>query len=265
MKFETTVTLLVLLTGQILNSTALSAPPSSIPTKSAAATNLPSIFAAPLAQFQRLDLKKKLMKAAEAKDEALVLSLVDQLSQLNPTAIPTNGLMGYNDAAPSKAPLNGAWKLLYTNAKDAEAPARTEKNSNQKFGDEVAQGVQVKTGQTIDAASGECINFIKLSGDEEKRPFDQLEITIQMTPISDSRVRLDFMSGRALNDKAPLPFLKDFKFNFPPKGLNDLLAILKGRDPKVEPQTYFDILYIDNEVRAHRTGEGKLFVQRRDA
>jgi|EP00979_Chaetoceros_neogracilis_P007888 hypothetical protein len=263
MKFGAIATFLAVITGQISNSNALSVSP----TKSATTTNnnLSSIFAAPFAQFQRSDLKRQLVKAAEAKDEALVLSIVDELSQLNPTAIPTNGLMGYNDVSSSKAPLNGAWKLLYTNAKDAEAPARTEKNSDQKFGNEVAQGVQVKTGQNIDAATGECINFIKLSGDEGKRPFDQIEITIQMTPISDSRVRLDFMRGRALNDNAPLPFLKDFKFNFPPKGLNDLIAILKGQDPKVEPQTYFDILYIDNEVRAHRTGEGKIFVQKRGA
>jgi len=263
MKLEMLALLLTILAGQIVTSSAFSAPFSSS-TTSTTSKSLPPIFAAPLAQFQRSELKKKLIKAAERKDEASVLSIVDELSQLNPTAIPTSGLMGYNDVVPSKAPLNGSWKLLFTNAKDAEAPARTEKNAGEKFGDEVAQGVQVKTGQRIDAATGECINFIKLSGDEEKRPFDQLEITIQMTPLSNTRVRLDFMKGRALNDRAPLPFLKDFKFNFPPKGLNDLIAIVKGQDPKQEPQTYFDLLYIDNEVRAHRTGEGKIFVQKRD-
>jgi hypothetical protein len=271
MKLEILASLLTLtvLAGQIVTSSAFSAPFSSSSTTTTTTStrnskNLPPIFAAPLAQFKRTELKKRLIKAAERKDEASVLSIVNELSQLNPTAIPTNGLMGYNNVIPSKAPLNGAWKLLFTNAKDAEAPARTQKNSGEKFGNEVAQGVQVKTGQRINAATGECINFIKLSGDEEKRPFDQLEITIQMTPLSDNRVRLDFMTGRALNDRAPLPFLKDFKFNFPPTGLNDLIAILKGQDPKKEPQTYFDILYIDNEVRAHRTGEGKIFVQRRD-
>ena len=231
----------------------------------APSTALPSFLSKPLTQMKRNDLKNQLVKAAESKDEELVLSLVDELSLLNPTSVPTRGLKGYKiEDGISKAPLEGAWKLLYTNAKDAEAPARTEKNSEEKFGDEVAEGVQVKTGQRIDAKSGECVNFIKLSGDEEKRPFDELEITIEMTPISDTRVRLDFLRGRALNERAPLSFLKDFKFSFPPKIFNDLIAIAKGRDPKLAPQTYFDLLYIDDEIRAHKTGEGKIFVQRRD-
>jgi hypothetical protein len=227
-------------------------------------TTIPSPFAAPFAQFQRMSLKKKLTQAAKAKDEPLILSLVHELSQLNPTKVPTNGLLGYNGASGSSAPMNGAWRLLYTNAKDAEAPARTEKNSDDKFGDEVATNVDVKTGQRIDAASGECVNFIKLSGDSPKRPFDLLEITIKMTPLSDSRVRLDFMKGRALNERAPLPFLKDFSFNFPPPAFGDFIAKLRGMDPSVEPQAYFDILYIDQQMRAHRTGEGKIFVQMRD-
>lgn len=227
-------------------------------------SSIQQIFAAPLAQFKRSDLKKKLIQAANDKDENLVISLVEDLSELNPTPIPTLGLMGYADGTSANAPLNGPWKLLFTNAKDAEAPARTEKNNGETFGDEVAQGVEVKTGQRIDASSGECVNYIQLAGDAEKRPFDQLEITIQMTPLNDKRVRLDFMKGRALNDKAPLEFLKDFTFNFPPPSFNDLVARLRGMDPSVEPQAYFDILYIDEQIRAHKTGEGKLFVQMRD-
>ena len=67
-----------------------------------------------------------------------------------------------------------------------------------------------------------------------------------------------------LNENAPLPFLKDFQFKFPPPAFNDLVARVRGLNPEVEPQAYFDILYIDDEIRAHRTGEGKLFVQMRD-
>lgn len=224
-------------------------------------------FASPfVSQFQRSNLKKKLIQAAEIKDEALIISLVDELSTLNPTDVPTKGLIGYSGVDGSAAPLNGPWKLLFTNAKDAEAPARTEKNDRENFGDEVAEGVNVKTGQRIDAEKGECVNFIKLSGGDEKskRPFDSLEITIKMTPLTDTRVRLDFLKARALNQNAPLPFLKDFQFNFPPSTLYDFVARLRGQDPDVEPQAYFDILYIDEQIRAHRTGEGKIFVQMRE-
>jgi hypothetical protein len=182
--------------------------------------------------------------------------------------------MGYGGT--TKAPLNGKWRLLFTNARDAEAPARTVKNQNKEpFGDAVASGIQVKTGQRIDAAKGECINYIQLSSNanaaavskspnNKPPPFDRLDITIRMTPLSNTRVRLDFLKGRVQNPNAFLPILKDFQFQFPPAAVGDFLARLRGKDPRVEPPAYFDILYIDNDLRVHRTGEGKLFVQQRD-
>ncbi len=218
-----------------------------------------------LASMQRADLKRKLIVAAERKDELTVLSLVEQLAGFNPTKCPTVGLMGYKDS--TKAPLNGKWRLLFTNARDAEAPARTEKNKSQEpFGDAVASGVQVKTGQRIDARKGECVNFIQLSSasNDAKLPFDRLDITIRMTPLTDSRVRLDFLNGRVQNPNAPLPALRDFRFQFPPAAVGDFLVRLRGKNPKIEPPAYFDVLYIDNDLRAHRTGEGKIFVQQRD-
>jgi PAP_fibrillin len=220
-----------------------------------------------MAPVQRADLKRKIIQAAKQKDEAILLSLVEQLAALNPTTVPTLGLQGYRNAPPSKAPLNGKWKLLYTNARDAEAPARTKKNQrDEPFGDAVASGVQVQTGQRIDAQTGECINFIQLrNGDDDaKLPFDRLDITIQMTPLSDTRVRLDFLKGRVQNPNAPLPQLRDFRFQFPPAAVGDFVARLRGKNPSVEPPAYFDVLYIDPDLRVHRTGEGKIFVQRRD-
>jgi hypothetical protein len=248
-----------------------------------------SILQAPLSQIQRNTLKKKLIKAASQKDEEQILTLVTELSKLNPTPIPTLGLMGYkgngdniSNNAKSKnmaAPLNGRWELLYTNAKDAESPARTKRNKNEAFGDEVEQGIDVKTGQIINAELGQCVNYIQLSSsssslevkednsNEKKKnqpPFDKLEITIQMTPLSNNRVRLDFIKGKAWNENAIFSFLKTFEFYFPPPSFGDVLARLRGLDPSIEPQAYFDVLYIDEEIRAHRTGEGKIFIQKRD-
>ena len=220
--------------------------------------------------LKRASLKKQLVKAANDKDEQLVIQLVEELSELNPTKFPTRGLGGYTGQDGSavgslkSAPLNGEWRLLFTNAKDAEAPARTEKKKEKQaggFDDEVREGVQITTGQRIDADVGECVNYIYAEG--EGKPFDQLEITIKMTALSPTRVRLDFRRGRALNENAPLPFLKDFRFSFPPPLVGDILARFKGKDPTVEPPAYFDVLYLDDEIRAHRTGEGKIFVQKR--
>ena len=43
----------------------------------------------------------------------------------------------------------------------------------------------------------------------------------------------------------------------------DLVARLRGRDPSTEPPAFFDVLYLDDALRCHRTGEGKVFVQAR--
>ena len=241
------------------------APPAKVPSTNAAA---PGLFSG----LKRASLKKQLIKAANEKDECLVIQLVEELSELNPTKCPTFGLGGFagtgrDDEAMSTSmtpPLDGEWRLLFTNAKDAEAPARTEKKKEKQaggFDDEVREGVDITTGQRINADAGECINYIYATG--EKRPFDQLEITIKMTALSPTRVRLDFQRGRAMNENAPLPFLKDFRFSFPPALVGDVLARLKGKDPRVEPPAFFDVLYLDDQIRAHRTGEGKIFVQMR--
>ena len=269
MRSSSALSLAAITVVSTVHCAALSQTATNAPTRTSAPNAaLPQIFAVPMAQFQRINLKKQLVQAAKQKDESLIISLVEQLAPLNPTSNPTLGLMD-ESVSSSAAPLDGAWKLLFTNAKDAEAPARTEKNKDETFGDEVAQGISIKTGQRINASKGECINFIRLMGGDEnenkKRPFDQLEITILMTPLSNTRVRLDFQKGRALNSNAPLPFLKDFTFNFPPPAFNDVVARIRGLDPSKEPQAYFDILYVDNDIRAHKTGEGKIFVQMRDS
>eukprot|EP00617_Octactis_speculum_P005795 CAMPEP_0185785714 /NCGR_PEP_ID=MMETSP1174-20130828/131139_1 /TAXON_ID=35687 /ORGANISM="Dictyocha speculum, Strain CCMP1381" /LENGTH=87 /DNA_ID=CAMNT_0028477923 /DNA_START=63 /DNA_END=326 /DNA_ORIENTATION=+ len=84
-----------------------------------------------------------------------------------------------------------------------------------------------------------------------------------MTPLSASRVRLDFVKGRARNARAPFEFLRDVSFNFPPAAVGDVLSRLRGKDPAVEPPAYFDVLFIDDDIRVHKTGEGKIFIQRR--
>lgn len=221
----------------------------------------PASLPDPFSGLKRTFVKKQLIQAAEQKDESRVVALVDQLSQLNPTECPTFGLAGFEGGEGANAPLNGPWRLLFTNAKDAEAPARAEKTSREGESKGIADGAEVTTGQRIDAAKGECVNFIRFEGDDSNRPFDELEITIKMTPLTQSRVRLDFLRGRAMNERAPVQFLRNFTFSFPPAFVGDTLTRLKGRDPTKDPPAYFDVLYIDNQIRAHRTGEGKIFVQ----
>jgi len=245
-----------------------------------------NIFVSARIQFQRNDLKRKLISAtkqkrkdnADADAESLILSLVKELSRFNPTDCPTQGLAGYDGGVGtlsrknSNPPLNGSWRLLFTNAKDAQAPTtsrtQTDDTRDGNFEEDDSGGNEVTTGQVIDAMKGECVNYIafnenKNDNNDRPPPFDRLEITIKLTPLNDRRVRLDFLRGRATNQNAPLSFLRDFRFSFPPAVVGDILATIRGKDPRIEPQAYFDILYIDDQLRVHQTGEGKIFIQER--
>lgn len=241
-------------------------------------SNSNNVFVSARIQFQRRDLKRKLISATrrERKDnddndaESLILSLAEELSKFNPTDCPTQGLAGYDGGAGtmsgknSRPPLDGSWRLLFTNAKDAQPP--TSRSTKDATLDEKNGEIEVTTGQTIDAMKGECVNYIAFNGNNDNDrppPFDRLDITIKLTPLNDKRVRLDFLRGRAMNQNAPLPFLRDFEFSFPPAVVGDILATIRGKDPRIEPQAYFDILYIDDQLRVHRTGEGKIFIQER--
>ena len=72
---------------------------------------------------------------------------------------------------------------------------------------------------------------------------DKVEIDIKMTALTRSRVRLDFVRGRAMNSRAPLEFLRDVTFAFPPPVVGDTLSRLRGRDPSIEPPAYFGMSF----------------------
>lgn len=158
------------------------------------------------------------------------------------------------------APLHGEWKLLFTTAADATFS----KNSTRGY-------ATVKN--VVDATRGRITNVIDFPNNEEKPPLlKQLNVIIAATAMSKNRVELRFRYAKAVLTRffcfkyqwnlyipVPSPFITRIIVL-----LSRLIKFGKGTKKSVPPRAYFDIVYLDDQLRIHRTGEDNLFVQARD-
>jgi hypothetical protein len=195
----------------------------------------------------------------KAADE--VLHTCDQLSKVSPTDEPTKYLGDKENG--DKSPLNGAWKLLFTTAADASF------SKNSTRGDAKAQNV-------VDSAKGKITNIIEFSSKNGTEPvLKQLNIVVKATAINSTRVELQFRYAKALLTKfffIPL-FGRTLPIYFPVPGpfITRIIVFFSrlfrfGRKSvKKVPKAYFDILYLDKDLRIHKTGEDNIFVQARES
>jgi hypothetical protein len=201
-----------------------------------------------------------------------ILTVCDTLSTMSPTTHPTQYLGDKTNG--QLAPLNGAWKLLFTNAADASF------SKNSTRGDAKASNI-------VDAAKGTITNVIDFlpklldkdnnntstTKEEEEPVLKQLNVVIQAIPVSPQRVELQFKYVRAVLTKF-LWFKLRWSLYIPVPGpfVTRLIVTLsrvtsffrRSQSPtKSIPKAYFDILYLDKTLRIHKTGQGNLFVQAR--
>jgi hypothetical protein len=198
-----------------------------------------------------------------------IFTLCDTLSTMSPTTHPTQYLGDKKNGLLS--PLNGAWKLLFTNAADASF------SKNSTRGDAKASNI-------VNAAKGTITNVIDflpkvvLDNDDntstnEEPVLKQLNVVIQAIPVSQQRVELQFKYVRAVLTKF-LWFKLRWSLYIPVPGpfLTRLIVTVsrvtsffrRSQSPtKSIPKAYFDILYLDATLRIHKTGQGNLFVQAR--
>jgi len=187
-----------------------------------------------------------------------VLSICEKLTKLTPIKEPTKYLG--NKVNGTDAPLNGAWRLLFTTAADASF------SKNSTRGDAKAQNV-------VDAARGRITNIIDFAKKEDgKEPtLKQLNVVLRAAVGSPTRVDLTFRYVKAVLTKfffipirwslyipVPGPFITKCLFL-----ISRLLSF--GRKKKPVPKAYFDILYLDNDLRVHKTGQDNVFVQVRES
>jgi hypothetical protein len=202
-----------------------------------------------------------------------IFATVSELSKINPTATSTEGLgdWSYNsddDPSVPPPPLDGAWNLLFSTAADASF------SKNSTRGDATASNI-------VDARAGKITNVIKFApnvdeetGIETPKAVSELRVKLSATPEGPNRVNLVFKYVAVKFTKffflpirwtlyipVPGPTLGKFVI-----GLSNLKRWLlrKKKQPKRElPKAFFDVLFLDKDLRVHKTGEDNLFIQAR--
>ncbi|KAL3826993.1 hypothetical protein ACHAXA_000057 [Cyclostephanos tholiformis] len=210
---------------------------------------------------QKLDYYSISTDAGRAAD--VVIETAEKLAALNPTEELTLFL---GDLERGKlSPLDGEWKFLFATAADLT------------FGKNSARG-HAKVKNVVDASRGRIIRITNVVdfapyhvvGDDtivEEPALRRLSIVIAAKAVGKSRLDMRFRCARAdltkffswkrrwsLYIPVPAPFIRVIV-------LISRIFRFGGETEKVISKAYFGVLYLDNQLRIHRTGEDNLFVQ----
>ena len=212
-----------------------------------------------------------LISPAVGKAAQAVLDLCDQLETVMPSSMVPTQYLGDKENG-SKAALEGAWKLLFSNAADAV------------FSKDSKRGA-ARTQNVVDAKRGRITNIIDFEpatdehGEVKQPTLKQLNIVIQAKALNGKRVELNFkyakvvltkffffpLFGRTLSLYIPVPATLVTQVIEFCKTVARFFRLKKKNDTeKRTAKGYFDILYLDNQLRVHKTGQGNIFVQARN-
>lgn len=219
---------------------------------------------------QKVDYYTISKRVGEVADQ--IHSICKSLSMLqtnNSSAVEPTKYLGDVDNG-EMAPLNGAWKLLFTTAADATF------SKNSKRGAAKAQNI-------VNAAKGTITNVIDFAMNEDGTfpALKQLNVVIRATADAavTNRINLEFRYAKAVLTKffgLRVPFGKTLPLYIPvPAAFITRMIVFVSRvikflkrgatEVKVPPKAYFDVLYLDEDLRVHKTGEDNLFVQAKDS
>jgi len=180
---------------------------------------------------------------ASAQKDA-VIALLTKLAKASPPTAPLDGWMGRNGVAPKDCGLDGRWKLRFTNAADARFRSDAE------------------TSQDIVAATGLFVNCVDFTGEGKLRGF---RVEVDGEALSDTEVQLAFRRVRLLRRSRFPRLFGTITIPLPnPKRLRRLTKFLsRGKGNEGSRGAGFELLYLDDGLRAHRTFDGLYFVQTR--
>mmetsp|Transcript_7954 Transcript_7954/g.14366 ORF Transcript_7954/g.14366 Transcript_7954/m.14366 type:complete len:361 (+) Transcript_7954:60-1142(+) len=174
-----------------------------------------------------------------------VIELAEQLSQLNPTPIPTLGFRNYGGASPAESKLGGNWKLRFTTAADAS------------FAESRDRGIAT-TSQEVDAEEGTFTNVV----DFEKGSLKGFRVVVEGEPTSATDIGLTFKSVKILRNSRFPRLFGQFTFRLP----SSLIRWLSSRgkaEEEVNKGPYLQLRYLDDDLRMHITDSGNWFIQTR--
>ncbi|KAG7349139.1 plastid lipid-associated PAP/fibrillin family protein [Nitzschia inconspicua] len=206
---------------------------------------------------QKIDFYSVSTDLGNKADE--IVELCNKIASYNPTVEPTK-FVGDKELGES-APLQGAWRSLFTTAADANFPQK---------GDQKAPKVQ----NVVNAKGGTITNIVEFASKQDgtEPVLKKLDVVIKAKPTSSNRVELQFKYAKALLTK-----LLWFNFSWtlyipvpPPFIVRSIVFVSRlfkfgKKGAKRVPNGYFDILYLDNDLRIHKTGEDNYFVQARES
>lgn len=205
---------------------------------------------------QKLDFYTISPSVGNAADE--VLHACEELVAQNPTPNPTKFLG--DRLKGNESPLDGPWKLLFTTAADATF------SKNSTRGDAKVQNI-------VDAKKGRITNVIDfLPPPRSDRPklLQQLNVVIKAKALNEKRVELQFKYAKAVFSRFfGLPIKWNLWVPVPATFITRLIVFFnrffRRKMVQMPPKAYFDVLYLDEDLRIHKTGEDNIFVQARDS
>ena len=180
----------------------------------------------------------------------------------HPTPNPTKGLGEARGFSREDCPV-GQWYNKWTTAADATFSADSKRGA-------------ATVSNIVNGASGRTTNVIEFSPPVKPwlratrkavppPPLESLKVVLSARAASPTRVELIFRRVRARLNLAlfggRLKFGLTLILPVPGPFLTRLLFLF--RPSKRPPLAYFDVLYLDDDLRVHRTAQGNLFVQSR--
>lgn len=152
-----------------------------------------------------------------------------------------NALQSWGNSA---SPIDGSWKLRFTTALDAK-PELFNKQKDR----------EISVFQYVNSTIGTITNIIQSTYKSTHSPISTIRVTVKGNALNDNRLQLSFQTVNIERPDARL--FKRFSFPFPQLPFLNLI----GRKKDIGP--YFDLYYLDDDLRIHKTDRGDFFVQTR--
>jgi hypothetical protein len=175
-----------------------------------------------------------------------VIELAERLSNFSAIPNPTYGWMGYGGGSPEDCVLDGNWKLRFTSGADATFP------------DSPTRG-KATTSQLVNATEGTLTNSI----DFEKGKVKGFRVVVEGTALSDTEMDLKFKKV-IIHRESRFPrllgcitvLIPSFKY------LSAFVRLVsRGKVQSTGPG--FQLRYVDQDLRMHKTRDGIWFIQTR--
>lgn len=170
------------------------------------------------------------------------IALLEELATHNPTSAPLEGWRT------DDCTLDGTWRLLFTTGADA---------TFRKGEDDAARPV---TFQQIDAKKGYFVNSVDFPLSKAK--LKGFRVVVKGVKLSDTEMSLKFRRVKLLRRSK---WLKTVIIPLPPSRLLRAVArwSSRGKAKLSRRGAGFQMLYLDDELRAHKTFDGQYFLQQR--